>query len=351
MRCQPLRRALGLTIKVGLWGMVKFHEELEQCDGEKAVILGNGFGISYDISASENNFNWNTLLDLCDINEGSQLHRMLAENFFDFELVHQKLNNAIDVIGLYEPQSKLALELDNQIQYLREQLVIAVSKSHPSAFTTKCDSEERKKRKMRIETCRKFLGNFDNVFSLNYDLLLYWVRCFESHRLGRDSFSKLDDELVFSPDDSANFFFPHGALFLYRDGVGATKSRSSKSNPILARLESNIEKGIFPMCVSEGTGEQKLEVIKSNYYLNYAYNRIKECKGTIFTFGCSFLNFKDDHIIKAMLQSPAEKIVVGEFQPNKKNYHRLELAFEHCQTQLKTKKKVIIADTDGVKVW
>ncbi|EPF5082907.1 hypothetical protein ACSSTY_003436, partial [Vibrio cholerae] len=123
--------------------MVKFHEELEQCDGEKAVILGNGFGISYDISASENNFNWNTLLDLCDINEGSQLHRMLAENFFDFELVHQKLNNAIDVIGLYEPQSKLALELDNQIQYLREQLVIAVSKSHPSAFTTKCDSEER----------------------------------------------------------------------------------------------------------------------------------------------------------------------------------------------------------------
>ncbi|EGQ7791350.1 TPA: DUF4917 family protein [Vibrio cholerae] len=331
--------------------MVKFHKELERCDGEKAVILGNGFGIAYDIAAEEDNFNWNTLLDLCEIEEGSQLHRMLAESFYDFELVHQKLNNAIDVIALYDPKSDLTSELQSQIQHLREQLVIAVSNSHPSAFTTDCSPKKERQRKKRVEKCRTFLGNFDNVFSLNYDLLLYWVRCFENKHLGKDSFSRFDDELVFSPDENANFFFPHGSLFLYRDGVGATKSRSSRANPILARLERNIENGVFPMCVSEGTGEQKLEAIKNNYYLHYAYNRIKECEGTIFTFGCSFLDSKDDHIIKAMLQSPAAKIVVGEFKPSKKNYHRLELAFEHCQAQLKTKKEIIIADTEGVEVW
>lgn len=331
--------------------MATFLEELENCDGEKSIILGNGFGISYDIAVGEDNFNWDTLLDLCDIEEGSHIHRLLSECYFDFELVHQKLNNAIDVVTMYSPESELLEELEEQIQTLREQLIIAVSKSHPSAFTTDCGPKEQKKRKKRIEKCRAFLSDFEYVFSLNYDLLLYWVRCFEYKYLGGDSFDKMDDELVFVRSEDANFFFPHGALFIYRDGVGATKSRSSRANPILARLENNIENGIFPMCVSEGTGEQKLEAIKKNYYLHHAYNRIKESKGTIFTFGCSFLDSKDDHIIKAMLQSPAEKIVVGEFKPTKKNYHRLELAFENIQAELKSKKEIVIADTDGVNIW
>ncbi|VXC97716.1 conserved hypothetical protein [Pseudomonas sp. 8Z] len=331
--------------------MTDFNKELKECDGEKSIILGNGFGISYDIAAGEDNFNWSTLLDLCDIEEGSRIHSLLSECYYDFELAHQKINNAIEVIKLYEPESTLAQELEKQIQLLREQLVIAVSNSHPSALTTNCNPPEAEKRKKRIEKCRGFLSNFQNVFSLNYDLLLYWVRCFENIYLGGDSFDKLDEELVFVPDEDANFFFPHGALFLYRDGVGATKSRSSKDNPILARLENNIRNGIFPMCISEGTGAQKLEAIKNNYYLHFSYNRIKECKGSIFTFGCSFLDSKDDHIIQAMLLSPAEKIIVGEFNPSKKNYHRLELAFEHCQAQLKTKKEIIISDTNGVEVW
>ncbi|HBO9634778.1 TPA: DUF4917 family protein [Pseudomonas aeruginosa] len=331
--------------------MADFNKEIKECTGEKSIILGNGFGISYDIAVDEENFNWSTLLDLCEIKEGSTIHCLLSECHYDFELAHQKINNAIEVISLYEPQSELAQELKSQIQYLREQLVVAVSNSHPSAFTTNCTPEETVNRKRRIEKCRGFLSNFKNVFSLNYDLLLYWVRCFENSYLGGDSFDKLDDELVFVPDDDANFFFPHGALFLYRDGVGATKSRSSKGNPILARLENNIRNGIFPMCISEGAGTQKLEAIKSNYYLHYSYNRIKECTGSIFTFGCSFLDSKDDHIIKAMLQSPADRIIVGEFKPSKMNYHRLELAFEHCQAQLKTKKEIVIADTHGVEVW
>lgn len=331
--------------------MTDFNKELKECEGEKSIILGNGFGISYDIAVGEDNFNWSTLLDLCDIKNGSRIHGLLSECYYDFELAHQKINNAIEVIKLYEPESELAQELENQIQFLREQLVVAVSNSHPSAFTTNSNPSEAEKRKKRIEKCRGFLSNFQNVFSLNYDLLLYWVRCFENNPLGGDSFDKLGEELVFVPDEDANFFFPHGALFLYRDGVGATKSRSSKNNPILARLENNIRNGIFPMCISEGTGTQKLEAIKNNYYLHFSYNRIKECKGSIFTFGCSFLDSKDDHIIKAMLLSPAERIIVGEFKPSKKNYHRLELAFEHCQSQLKTKKEIVIADTDGVEVW
>jgi hypothetical protein len=328
----------------------KFSKELDKL-GSKSIILGNGFGMSYDIATGENNFNWDTLLDLCEIEEGSQIHQLLAENHFDFELVHQKMNNAIDVIKMYSEKNVLVDELEEQIQYLREQLIVAVSRSHPSSFATECGIVESKKRQKRVGQCRKFLLNFDTVFSLNYDLLLYWIRCFENNFLGNDSFDKIDGELVFCPDDDADFLFPHGSLFTYRDGVGALKCKSSRANPILARLEDNINHGHFPMCVSEGTGEQKLEAIKSNYYLNFSYNKIKESKGTIFTFGCSFLDSKDDHIIKAMLKSPADKIVVGEYKPSKRNFHRLELAFASLQEELQTNKRIIIADTDGTNIW
>lgn len=335
---------------IGIQILIIFSEELEK-KGSKSIILGNGFGISYDVATGDNCFNWSTLLDLCDIEEGSKIHQLLIENFFDFELVHQKMNNAIDVIKMYSSENNLIEELEQQIQFLREQLIIAVSKSHPSSFAKQLGDFESKKRQQRVSQCRKFLSNFERVFSLNYDLLLYWVRCFEYNFLGKDSFDKIDNKLVFRPDNDANYFFPHGSLFTYRDGIGALKSKSSRDNPILARLESNINNGHFPMCISEGTGKQKLEAIKRNYYLNFSYNKIKESKGTIFTFGCSFLDSKDDHIIRAMLESPAEKIVVGEYRPSKKNYHRLEFAFASLQEEMRTKKEITIADTEGTHIW
>lgn len=331
--------------------MVDFQEELTNCDGQKNIIIGNGFGISYDIAFDDDSFSWTTLLDLCAIKEGSQLHDLLNECNFDFELVHQQLNNAIDVISRYSPANTLIHELESQVQYLREQLVIAVANSHPTSFNIDLTTPEGIVVKEKVEACRTFLKQFGNVFSLNYDLLLYWVRCFENNYLGLDSFGKEDGKLVFTPENAASYLFPHGALFLFRDGIGATKSSSSQSNPILARVEENIINGIFPMCVSEGTGEQKQKAINNNSYLSFSYEKIKECQGTIFTFGCSFMDDKDSHIIKAILKSPAQKVVVGEFMPSEKTSLRLEHEFAKIKQELGIEKEVVIADTSGIKLW
>lgn len=328
-----------------------FLKLLNECKDDKSIILGNGFGISFDAAMGQDNFNWNSLLDLCDIPDGSELHQVLSENQFDFELVHQKLNNAIDILILYDPTSPLIRQLEQQIQYLREQLIVAVGASHPPSFVHPRTEAERSQLDERVLNCRTFLSRFDNVFSLNYDLLLYWVRCHQGRNLGKDSFTRLYSDLVFSPDDNANFFFPHGSLFIYRDGVSAIKSGSSRANPILARLESNIHQGKFPMCISEGTGLQKFKEIKKNHYLLYSYNKIKESTGTIFTFGCSFLDGKDSHIIEAMCRSNVTRIIVGEYKPDAVARHRLGHEFARVQAELGTNINVVIADSAGAEIW
>jgi len=334
--------------------MTTFSEELKNCKSPKSLVLGNGFGLSYDKATNGSKFNWKTLLDLCDIESDSPIYGLLEQCNFDFELAHQKLNVAVYVVDRYEPTSELIQKFKDQIQYLRDQLVIAVTNSHPDSFNSKCSPNEEKARDMRVRTCRTFLDQFDTVFSLNYDLLLYWVRCYKNDFHGRDSFNKENSDLIFSPDDSKknpHFLFPHGALFIYRDRFSATKSGSSKSNPILARVASNIREGNFPMCISEGKGCQKLEAIKNNKYLLFAYDQIKQCEGTIFTFSCSFQDQKDDHIIEAMLKSPAKKIVVGQFKPDDVAYHRINLEFERIKVKTKLKKVITVADTSDTKLW
>ncbi|MCQ4346758.1 DUF4917 family protein [Pseudomonas stutzeri] len=331
--------------------MEDFVKELNSCTGTKSIILGNGFGLSYDLAFGEGNFSWSTLLELCDIEEGAPLFALLGDCNFDFELAHQKLTNAVAILERYAPGNELIQVIEREIQELRDQLIVAVANSHPQSFNIDFTTDEGKVKKAKIEACREFLRGFSNVFSLNYDLLLYWVRCFENNYLGQDSFDKIDGELVFVPDEDANFLFPHGALFLFRDGVGAIKSKSGKAYPILARVQENIANGHFPMCVSEGTGEQKLKAIRANSYLLYAYKRIEECAGTIFTFGCSFFEDKDSHIIKAMVKSPCSKIVVGEYKPTEESFHRLSHEFAKVKQELKIEKEVVIADTSGVQIW
>ena len=331
---------------------VKLHDEIATCTGEKSIVLGNGFGLSYDVASGENNFKWTTLLDLCDIDQNTPIYKLLEQCNFDFELAHQKLNNAFDVISKYDPKNALTSTLQEQVQYLKNQLISAVARSHPHSFSRQSSEEgdEAEKINKMVKTCRIFLGQFEYVFSLNYDLLLYWVRCFGGDYLGRDSFEKIGDELGFSPDENANFLFPHGALFLYRNGASVVKLRTTMSNPILKRVQSSIQNGDFPMCISEGTGKQKLEAIKSNSYLSFAYQRIKKCKGTIFTFGCSFQDGKEDHIITALLQSRATKIVIG-FRYNEEAFYRLNHIFARLQAELKTNKEIVLADIEGTLLW
>lgn len=204
--------------------ILNFKEELNRAD-KKNIVIGNGFGMSFDQAFGSRCFSWNNLLELCEIDKDSPLYAVLQECNLDFELAHQKLNNAIDVFVKYgEPRDKISF-YQKEVGLLREKLILAVSASHPNSFTNVTPEVD-----IKIESGRRFLRQFDEIYSLNYDLLLYWLRCYKDSYIGTDSFCRLNDykDLVFSPDDDSSFLFPHGALFLNRNGISATKTRGSQ---------------------------------------------------------------------------------------------------------------------------
>ncbi|EPS0664204.1 DUF4917 family protein [Vibrio parahaemolyticus] len=330
--------------------ILDFDNELAKAP-QKSLLLGNGFGQSYDFAFGYECFSWNNLLALCHIEEDSPISELLKSCNLDFELAHQKLNNAISVMKTYGASEESLSMLEDEICYLKEQLVVAVSNSHPTSFNFLEDRTLIKK----IRNCRDFLQSFDEIYSLNYDLLLYWLRCFEYPYIGRDSFTSIepDEDHIFSIDDKANVYFPHGALFIYRRGCSASKIRSFKEAPILSVVSENIRNGRLPMCVSEGTGEQKKAVINNNEYLSFCYNRLATLSGELFTFGCSFLDGKDDHIIEAILRSNVTRVVVGDYNANEDSALRLHHQFSSVRSKKRLSRlvKVEIADTSKAKLW
>ena len=322
----------------------------------RSLIIGNGFGIAYDISHQQSNFEWSTLVENSNICKLSPLYKVIENSNFDFELAQKKLNDTREILDTYSNNEEFSEECANEIEKLKEGLILSVTKSHPKNFAHK-EKWNNKKSIAAINNCRDFIKKFDRVFSLNYDLLLYWVWCHNlEDDMGSDSFRRRGEEnLTFIKSKEAKLLFPHGALHLIKDGLTAKKISSNETGSIISSVKNNIANGKFPLFVSEGTGEEKKKVILENEYLKHSYEQISKIKngGVFFTFGCSFKENKDDHIIEAMMKSPADVIVIGEHNPSTLSYHRLQHTFEKIQSAQKNRrtKEIVIADTSNISIW
>ncbi|GAA0846324.1 hypothetical protein GCM10009113_20850 [Marinobacter szutsaonensis] len=71
----------------------------------------------------------------------------------------------------------------------------------------------------------------------------------------------------------------------------------------------------------------------------------------MFTYGASFSEGKDSHIIEALIQSPATRIIVGEFKPSEGDKYRLLHEFSKAMEVLNKRKEVVVADTSSIDIW
>lgn len=280
---------------------------LEKQKRSKHLLLGNGFSVAYDA----NIFSYNALHDFISNSKDELLISLFAAiKTKNFELIMEQLTNFVDVLKALKPESELIDLLNQAKERLKFGLLEAIKTLHPE-HVFKIDEQ-------KSQNCANFLSNFLNnngkIFSTNYDILLYWVLLrnqVPNHKdgFGRDQITPGDTENGIEAEYSElrwgrksheqNVFHLHGALPLFDARTEVIKEEYSNGTYILDQIKSRIDSGHYPIFVTAGNGDEKLEHITHNKYLANAYENLTKINGSLITFGFSFGPY-DDHIIHAI---------------------------------------------------
>lgn len=315
--------------------LIGFEEAIKQTEGEdRALLLGNGFSAKY--------FTYSTLLAASELAEGEPVRNLFAKlNTADFEAVVRALEDAAVVERAYENEPH-ANELETHAQEVREALVLALNKTHPAH-----------RGDLDYASSAKFLAHFGSVFSLNYDLLLYWVNLEKGH-LG-DGFG-LGEDLgrfrgPFSEQAHCRLFNLHGGLHLFDDGTGEMVKALDRGKGVIATITDTIVKGRrLPVYVAEGTSAQKMKKINSVAYLRHCYDKLRRNGAAMFVHGHS-ADENDKHIYRAIFMSEAKQIFFGVYQPDDGKLMQLDGLLAKYQKSAGSHTRYSFFDSESAKVW
>ena len=213
----------------------------------EALLVGNGFSRAYD----------NQIFSYDALRTSAGLPARLNQVFenigtTDFELVMRRLAESVAILPAYEVPGEYTARIRNDIDVVRNSLIIALRAHHPERADILTAAAS--------QACGRFLASFNRIFTLNYDLLLYWVINQQLRGQLSDGFGGAPGDVHWQgPDASAQtLFFLHGALHLYDTGTRVDKLQYSLAGtPILEQLDASMRRGRFPLFVSEGQSSQK----------------------------------------------------------------------------------------------
>lgn len=255
-----------------------------------SVLLGNGFSIDY----SPEIFAYDSLAEEARLERLSVDKQELFDEVgsTDFETVVERLRTAAKLTILYGGHKRLARQLNADARVVRAGLADVIAERHPGSAQDLTHDE--------IVHAREFLQHFRDIFSLNYDLLLYWVvnnrvRPLQVPR--RDGFGWDGDGLRWSSNRLQRLHFLHGALHLFVEDRRLSKLRYAEHGRIVDELRDRLSLEVYPLIVTEGKQEEKEQHIRRSAYLRTAHNRLAEAEGALFIHGVS-MDPNDDHIFK-----------------------------------------------------
>jgi hypothetical protein len=289
-----------------------FQEALDSSAGTSTrhVLLGNGFSIA----CRPNIFVYGKLFERADFAGLSPAARQAfaALKTEDFEKVIKALRDAAKLLPLYSRDDAAALQLSQDADGLKQVLVQTIADSHPSRPSDISDAE--------YVACRAFLSNFKCVYTLNYDLLLYWAQMHTENRppTSDDDFRKSEDDIeagyvVWEPSQShgQDTWFLHGALHVFDSGTEVQKYTWVNTGiALIDQIRDALARDYFPLFVAEGTSQEKLARIKHSDYLAKAYRSFCEISGALFIFGHS-LAANDEHYLKRIERGKVRSLYVG----------------------------------------
>lgn len=301
-----------------------------------SLLLGNGFSARYS--------SYKNLYEKADFSADDAVRALFDRlETVNFEQVVKTLEDASVVAAAYghEDQSKL---FEDDAVRVREGLVNAVRTAHPPYR----DDIAR-----MIPSCVEFLSSFGKVFTLNYDLLLYWVI------IGRQQFSDgfgLGTESngfrgPFKTGARCTIFNVHGGLHLYQTADYEIEKRlATAAGMIDAIAETISQDDRFPVYVAEGTSSAKLSRINEVPYLKHCYQQLCDCTGALFVYGHSASD-SDAHIYKALFKSGIDHIYFCIFKPTADSLAEMNGKLSYFQKSNGSRIGYTFVDAESAAVW
>ena len=292
---------------------------------KRHLLLGNGFSIACRADI----FHYGSLFEQADFSkapEAEAVFRILATQ--DFEIAIKALESAAHILPAYVSASGAAQALMlKHAGALKNILLETIAANHPPIPAEIPDS--------KFWACRKFLAHFigaggGQIYSLNYDLLLYWTLMHEDNPFdapvaleNNDGFGNDEDEpdaeyVVWQGETaahSASIHFLHGALHLFDSGSELKKYTWVRTaHPLIQQARAAIDAGSFPLFVAEGSSIQKKEKIRHNAYFYQGFKQLtanaSQGRHCFFIFGHS-LGVSDDHILVRLGRGRFPRLYVG----------------------------------------
>ncbi|MGE0930197.1 DUF4917 family protein [Peijinzhouia sedimentorum] len=356
--------------------LINFSEAIEKtvsCS-TRHLLLGNGFSIACD----PNIFTYDSIFkeaDFGNLPEIKEAFKLLKVT--DFELVIDALEKSSTILPAYQKESEdIREKMLADSKSIKEVLILTISSRHP-AFPSQISEESYTK-------CRKFLSHFiqkksnGRIYTLNYDLLLYWTLMHElddknsdtqfSDGFGRDSWVDngeitYSDELTWQGKSLyQNIHYLHGGLHLFDKGHKLKKiSWTDTGYSLIDQSRKALENDEFPLFVTEGDNLKKMEKIHHNAFLFNSFQSFEDItnagKGPVgntclFTYGVSF-SINDQHIFNRIAQGRIKLLLVSIYgDPNSSDNKRIISNAEALKTQRsKYPLDIIYYDASSAEVW
>lgn len=293
---------------------------------KRHLLLGNGFSIACRADI----FHYGSLFGQADFSNVPEVLAVFdALGTQDFEAAIRALENAAKILPAYVPHGDEAIAtMLKHAAALKEILVQTIAGNHPHIPSDIPDD--------KFWACRRFLSHFlagdkpGCVFTLNYDLLLYWTLMHDdmpfddpidlgiNDGFGNDEDDPDADFVVWQGETNAHsacVLFLHGALHLFDLGKELQKyTWVRKGVPLVDQAREALARDEYPLFVAEGTSAQKKTKIRHNAYLYQGFKQftanVQQGKHCMFIFGHSLAE-NDDHILKRIGKGRLKKLYVG----------------------------------------
>lgn len=307
-----------------------FEQALDDSESfsKRHLLLGNGFSIA----CCPGIFHYGSLLDQADFGDRSDLRDIFdAFGTQDFEMIIRSLEDAAIVTPLYiDDGGSVADSMEYDAGFIKEVLLSTIAGNHPSVPSDIPDE--------KFWACRQFLNHFlgedrkGQVFTLNYDLLLYWSLMHDDMPFGEslgitrnDGFGNVEDEpdadyVVWQGETGAHrasVHYLHGALHLFDAGHEIQKFTWNRTNlRLIDQAREAIEHNNFPLFVAEGDSSKKKSKIRHNAYLYQGLKQLTSNAQTrshcFFVHGHSLAD-NDAHILQRLGKGKFRKLYVSLF--------------------------------------